>query len=71
MPPVHVSGNAQLGWKAFFALLALMQVIALGVMWRTYDAVSDMSRITTIHDYQIREEIKPAIRELQGAVRRQ
>lgn len=69
MPPYGPNGSAQLGWKAFFALLALMQVIALGVMWRTYDAVSEMSRITTIHDYQIREEIKPAIKELQGRPR--
>ena len=68
MPPLHVSGStAQLGWKAFFACLAIMQMIALGVMWRTYDAVTTTSARVQLHDYQIREEIKPAIKELQSA----
>lgn len=64
MPPV--ASTAQLGWKAFFALLAFMQIVGLGVMWRTYDAVQKTSGLTALHDYQITQEIKPAIAELKN-----
>lgn len=65
MPPHTQSSENQLGWKAFFSLLALMQVIGLGVVWRTYDAVSETTSTVRMHDYQIKEEIRPAIQRLQ------
>ncbi len=64
MPP-HVQPENQLGWKAFFSLLALMQIVGLGVVWRTYDAVSETSGITKMHDYQIKEEIRPRLQRLE------
>jgi hypothetical protein len=69
MPPhAQQSPETQLGWKAFFTLLALMQVIGLGVVWRTYDAVSETSVITKMHDYQIKEEIRPDIQRLKQSI---
>lgn len=66
MPPLPDYTHTALGWKAFFALLAILQVIVIGVVWRTYDAVSTTARLAERHEYQISEELKPAIRELQG-----
>lgn len=66
MPPQLASNQRETGWRAFFALLMLLQVIALGVMWRTYDALQEALRLTALHDYQIREEIRPAIKDLQA-----
>jgi membrane protein implicated in regulation of membrane protease activity len=66
MPPVDKHGSAQLGWKAFFALFAIVQVVSLGVMWRTYDAVQSSSNLAILHDYQINKEIVPAIKDLQS-----
>jgi predicted MFS family arabinose efflux permease len=66
MPPVNQSN--QVGWKAFFALLGVCQMVLLGVMWRTYDAVSESAKLTTIHEYQIREEIRPAIKSISQAL---
>jgi hypothetical protein len=61
----HVQPENQLGWKAFFSLLALMQVIGLGVVWRTYDAVSETAVVSKMHDYQIKEEIRPRLQRLE------
>lgn len=61
MPPSNIQG---LGWKFFFGLLAFLQVIAIGVLWRTYDTVSEANKLTALHDYQINNVILPDIREL-------
>lgn len=66
MPPLNQSN--QVGWKAFFGLLGICQVVLLGVMWRTYDAVVEAAKLTTIHEYQIREEIRPAIKDIKAAM---
>jgi hypothetical protein len=66
MPPIHKTGAADLGWKAFFSLLAIMQVVALGVMWRTYDAVTNTAQKQFLLQYKVDEVQGPAIRDLQG-----
>lgn len=68
MPPHAQSPETQLGWKAFFSLLAVMQVIGLGVMWRTYDLVSETSNMTRMHEYQIKEEIRPDLQRLKQSI---
>lgn len=60
MPPSPNVSN--LGWKAFFALLALMQGISTVVLFRTYDAVQESQRANLIQDYKINEVIIPALR---------
>jgi len=57
MPPVDSSTNA--GWKAFFALLMLLQVIALGVMWRTYDSVTSTAAKVELHEYILNNKVLP------------
>jgi hypothetical protein len=64
MPPLDTSSDR--GWKAFFALLMILQIIALGVMWRTYDTVQASDRLSTMSEYKIEHVILPAIRNHDG-----
>jgi hypothetical protein len=59
MPPTT---DTDRGWKAFFALLMVLQVIALGVMWRTYDAVSSVSKKSDLSEYKIDHVISPLLK---------
>ena len=45
-----------------------MQVVGLGVMWRTYDLVSHTSDMTRMHEYQIKEEIRPELHRLRNSI---
>jgi hypothetical protein len=45
MPPSNMNQVSGLGWKFFFALLMVLQVVATGVMWRTYDAVQETAKV--------------------------
>ncbi len=77
MPPRHnESPSSVTGWKVAMGLLMLMQTVALGVMWRTFDAISELRKESTIATYQLNHEVKPIlaehkskIEELQRAIR--
>lgn len=43
MPPRDNNGN--LGWKAFFAAMAVINVLGAGIGWRIYDTVSENREI--------------------------
>lgn len=60
MPP---SAKESLGWKAFFALLAILQVIGIGALWRTVDSLSYLTEISNRNDIRIREVILPKLLE--------
>jgi hypothetical protein len=60
MPPVNDQNNY--GWKAFFSLLMVLQVIAIGVMWRTYDTVTQTAKKVELHDYILKEHVLPKIK---------
>jgi hypothetical protein len=62
MPPYNTS--SQVGWKAFFGLLALLNGISVTLLFRTYDAVQEGTKINVLQDYKIDEVIIPAIEEL-------
>lgn len=59
---MHPSNDSDRGWKAFFALLMVLQVIAIGVMWRTYDAVQLTGKKTDLSEFKIDQVITPLLR---------
>ena len=58
MPPAPHSG---LGWRLFFGLLMVLQVIGIGVMWRTYDAIGTNDKAVLIINYRLDAEVKPTL----------
>lgn len=67
MPPYERDTR---GWKAFFALLMVLQIIAIGVMWRTYDAVSAVTAKSNLNEYKIEQVIFPQLRQHEDQLRR-
>lgn len=68
MPPAE-SIRTQ-GWKFFFGLLMVLQVIAIGVMWRTYDAVQQVTASSSLNTYKIDYVIFPKLREHDDQLRK-
>lgn len=59
-----------LGWKFFFGLLMLFQIVALGVMWRTYDAVANVKAESALTTYKVNDVVLPELREHRGRLDR-
>lgn len=68
MPPSKES--AGLGWKAFFGLLMLMQIVGVGVMWRTYDAVSALTEAKVKNEVMVNNVILPTLARHDNAIER-
>lgn len=68
MPPSYNNDKAQLGWRLFFGLLMLLQVVALGVMWRTYDAIGAVREQSALTAYKVNEMVTPELREQKNRI---
>ena len=49
------------GWKLFYATLLFIQIIGVGVLWRTYDSISSMTEKVQLNAIRIEQIIVPAI----------
>ena len=52
-----------IGWKAFFALFTILQIIGIGAMWRTVDGLTELTQLANRNDIRIREVILPKLLE--------
>ena len=62
MPPRNDESPATItGWKVAMALLMLIQTVGLGMAWKTFDAISELRKESTISTYQLTYEVKPKL----------
>lgn len=57
-------------WKALLSVLTLMQAIGLGVMWRTYDALTETRDLTRETQQRQVEVIVPRLERVEREVYR-
>lgn len=62
MPP---NNDRQLGWKAFFVALALLQTVTMGIGWRVYDTVTSNSMKLVEIETRQEEAIIPRLEALE------
>ncbi len=71
MPPVtrddHDKRN--LGWKLFFGLLMFIQLVGVGVLWRTYDAITATRALTAQVTLKVDEVVIPKLTDHEQRIR--
>jgi hypothetical protein len=71
MPPSNNNSNkGDLGWKFFFATLMVIQVIGVGILWRTYDAITETRSHTAANTLKITEIIYPKITDHETRIKK-
>lgn len=62
MPPAYnAEQHNRNGWKVAMGMLMLGQAIALGAMWRTYDAITDLKSETITLRTRLDADIRPTL----------
>jgi hypothetical protein len=68
MPPQN--NDSDRGWKAFFSLLMILQVVGVAIMWRTYDAIRDTGRKADKTELQVEQVIYPKLQDHEERIRK-
>lgn len=70
MPPAPNNGTSGLGWKLFFGLLMLVQGISTTMLFRTYDAVRELTIAKAANETMVNSVILPTLARHDTAIER-